>query len=74
MEYYWQWANVTPTIALPTRRHQLGRRAAAHSLTRRHHITNVTTVAQPYCLRWASVTPSQLGCVGYTSTIDKMGC
>ena len=25
LEYYWDWANVTPTIALHTRRHQLGR-------------------------------------------------
>ena len=21
LEYYWHWANVTPTIVLPTRRH-----------------------------------------------------
>jgi len=25
LEHYWHWANVTPTIALPTRHHQLGR-------------------------------------------------
>jgi len=40
LEYYWHWANVTPTIALPTRHHQLGRWAAAHSPTLRRHNFN----------------------------------
>jgi len=40
LEYYWHWANVTPTIVLPTRRQQLGRWAAAHSPTRRRHNSN----------------------------------
>jgi len=46
LEYYWHWANVTPTIVLPTARQLM-------------ISTNVTTVAQPYRLRWPSVTPDR---------------
>ena len=65
LEYYWHWANVTPTIVL---QHDASSWADEQPPIRQHDAnripTNFTTVAQPYRLRWPYVTPSQLGCVG----------